>query len=126
MAPGTTITHVEEIECAAFEVLAGDVFESLPACPQIDAIADLGISCDGTDLGIDEVRHQLGDRIGGDDSIRIDANVELFFERVDGEVERLGLACIGLAQHDEFAERDLFRIGVASFLVGAVALIRRR
>ena len=50
---------IEEIERAAFEVLAGDVFESLPACPQIDAVADLGISCDGSYLRVGEVRHQL-------------------------------------------------------------------
>ena len=40
---------VEEVECAALEVLAGDVFEGLPAGPEIDAVADLGIAGDGAD-----------------------------------------------------------------------------
>jgi len=40
---------VEEVECAALEVLAGDVFEGLPTGPEIDAIADLGVSGDGAD-----------------------------------------------------------------------------
>ena len=47
---GNDHDDVEEIECAAFEVLTGDVFESLPACPEIDAIADFGVSGDGADL----------------------------------------------------------------------------
>ena len=42
---------VEEIEGAALEVLAGDVFERLPAGPEVDAIADLGVAGDGADCG---------------------------------------------------------------------------
>ena len=40
---------VEEVEGAALEVLAGDVFEGLPAGPQIDAVADLGVAGHGAD-----------------------------------------------------------------------------
>ena len=45
---------VEEIEGAALEVLAGDVFEGLPARPEVDAVADLGVAGDGADAGIFE------------------------------------------------------------------------
>ena len=40
---------VEEIESAALEVLAGDVFEGLPARPQIHAVAHLGVAGHGAD-----------------------------------------------------------------------------
>ncbi len=52
--------------------------------------------------------------------IGIDADVELFLERVEGEVERLRLAAVGLAQDRQFARRDFLRIGLASHLEGAV------
>jgi len=42
---------VEEIEGAALKVLAGDVFEGLPAGPEVDAVADLCVAGDGADGG---------------------------------------------------------------------------
>ncbi len=71
---------VEEIEGAAFEVLAGDVFEGLPACPEIDAVADLGVAGDGADLRVGEVRNKACDGVGGDDGVGVDADVDLFVE----------------------------------------------
>ncbi len=51
--------HIEQIERAAIEVLAGDVFERLPARPKVDAVSDLGISCDGAYPRIGHARDQL-------------------------------------------------------------------
>src|SRR5277367_170590 len=36
---GDNRDHVEQIEGPALEVLAGDVFKRLPACPEVDTIA---------------------------------------------------------------------------------------
>ena len=117
---------VEEIECAAFEVLAGDVFESLPACPQIDAVADLGIAGDGADLRIVEVRNQLRDRIDGNDGVGIDADVELFVDAFEGVVEGIGLAAIGLGEHLHAASGDVFRHRLRGRLRRCDRLSRRR
>ena len=55
---GNDHDDVEEIERAALEVLAGDVLERLPAGPEVDAVADLGVAGDGADLRVGEVRDQ--------------------------------------------------------------------
>ena len=41
--------HVEQVQRAALEVLAGDVFEGLPARPQVHAVAHLGVAGHGAD-----------------------------------------------------------------------------
>ena len=46
------------VKSPALEVLAGDVFERLPARPQIHAIADLCIPRYRADFGVEEVRNQ--------------------------------------------------------------------
>ena len=66
---------VEEVEGAALEVLAGDVFESLPARPQVHAVAHFGVAGHGADGGILKVGNELGDGVGGDHGIGIDADV---------------------------------------------------
>ena len=50
---------VEEIESSALEVLDGDVLEGLPAGPEVDAVADLGVSGDGADLRVGEVGDEV-------------------------------------------------------------------
>ena len=50
---------VKEVESAALKILAGDVFEGLPAGPEIDAVADLGVAGDGADSGILEMRNEF-------------------------------------------------------------------
>ena len=103
---------VEEVEGAALEVLAGDVFEGLPAGPEIDAVADLGVSGDGADERVLEVGNELADGVGGDDGVGVDADIKLFGEAVEGEVERGGLASVGLGEHLDAAGGDLGGVGL--------------
>ncbi len=112
---------VEEVESAALEVLAGDVFEGLPAGPEVDAVADLGVSGDGADARVLEVGDELGDGVGGDDGVGVDADVDLFGEAVEGEVERGGLAAVGLGEDLDAAGGDFGGVGLAGDLEGAVA-----
>ena len=63
--------------------------------------------------GIFEVGNELGDGVGGDDGIGIDADVDLFVHAIEGVVERGGLACIVLGEHLHAAGGDLLRIGSA-------------
>src|ERR1700680_951701 len=89
----------QNVKGPALEVLAGDVFESLPACPQIDAIAHLGIARDRPDFWIDKVRHQSGDCIGSDDGVGIDAHKKFRLTNMfNAVVERLGLARVPLCE----------------------------
>jgi hypothetical protein len=112
---------VETIQSAALEVLAGDVFEGLPAGPEIDAVAHLGVAGHGADQRILEVGNQLADGVGGDDGVGVDADVDLFGEPVEGVVERGGLAAVGLGEHLHAARGDLGGVSLAGHLGGAVA-----
>ena len=113
--------HVEEIECAALEVLAGDVFKRLPARPQVHAIADLGVACHCADLRVGEVADQFGDGVVRDDSIGIDADVDLFVDRSKAQ-SSAPRPC----RHWAWSARcrrpdaDIGRVGVARNLVGVV------
>ncbi len=117
---------VEEVESAALEVLAGDVFESLPARPQIDAVAHLGVAGDGADRGILEVRNELGDGVGGDDGVGVDADVDLFVHAIERVVERGGLAFVALGEDLHAAGGDLLGVGGGGHFGGAVHASRRR
>src|SRR6266702_117274 len=113
---------VEQIERATLEVLAGDVFERLPARPQVDAIAYLGIACYGANLRIREMAHQVGYSIVGDHAIGIDADVDIFLRAIEREVERIGLAAIGLGQHGQATRRDIRWVGISR---GPVRIVLR-
>src|SRR6185437_1833280 len=71
---------IEEVEGAAFRILAGNVLERLPAGPQLDLVADLGVACDRADLRIGAVRDEPGDGVVGDDRIGVDADVDILFD----------------------------------------------
>ena len=75
---------VEEVQGAALEVLAGDVFEGLPAGPEVDAVADLGVAGDGADVGVGEVADEAVDGVVGDDAVGVDADVDLLVDVVRG------------------------------------------
>ena len=111
---------VEEVEGAALEVLAGDVFEGLPAGPEIDAVADLGVAGHGADARILEVGNELGDGVGGDHGVGVDADVDLFVHAVEGVVERGGLASVGLGENLHAAGGDLSGVGFCGHFGGAV------
>ena len=81
---GNDHDDVEEVQSAAFEILRGDVFEGLPAGPEVDAIADFGITGDGSNLRIGEVRDQAGNCVVSDDAVGVDADVDLFVDEVQG------------------------------------------
>ena len=57
--------------------------------------------------GILEVGNELGDGVGGDDGVGVDADVDLFVDAVEGVVERGGLASVGLGEHLHAAGGDL-------------------
>ena len=110
--PGNHHDHVEEVQRAALEVLAGDVLERLPARPQVDAVAHLGVAGDRADLRVGEVADQVGDGVVRDDAVGVDADVDLLAGLGEREVERVGLASVGLGQHGQPAGGDLRRVGV--------------
>ena len=112
---------VEEIEGAALEVLRGDVFEGLPAGPEVHAVADLGVAGDGADAGVGEVADEAADGVVGDDAVGIDADVDLFVGLLEGEVEGFGLAAVGLGEDGDAALLDFACVGLGGDLVGVIA-----
>ncbi len=63
---------IQQIERALFEVLAGDVFERLPARDPAIAVDHLHVAGDGADAGIGEMPDQARNRVGIDDRIGVD------------------------------------------------------
>jgi hypothetical protein len=61
-------------ERAPLEILAGDVFEGLPARPKVDAVADLRVACNRRDFGIEKVRHHAGNGVWRNDGIGVDTD----------------------------------------------------
>ena len=112
---------VKQIKSPALEVLAGDIFEGLPASPEVDAVADFGVSGDGADQRVFKVRNELADGVGGDDGVGVDADVKLLRQAVEGEVQRGGLASVGLAENLNAAGGYLGGVSRARDLGGAVA-----
>ena len=91
--------RAQHIECAAFEILAGDVFERLPARPQIHAVTHFCVACDRPDLRVDEMRDQPRDGVGGDDGIGVDTDKQFSIADVlDAVVESLGFARVSFAK----------------------------
>src|SRR5208282_4684487 len=88
------------VERSPLEILAGDVFQCLPARPQVDAVADLGIAGHGCNFGIEKVRYEPRDRIGSNNCIGIDTDEDLGIANVlQSKVKRLGLAAVGLGEN---------------------------
>ena len=71
--------------------------------------------------GIFKVRNELGDGVGGDDGVGIDADIDLFGQAIEGVVERGGFASIGLGEDLDAAGGDLVGVGFAGHFGGAVA-----
>ena len=63
--------------------MTGDVFEGLPAGPEIDAIANFGVAGDCANLGVGKMRDQVGDGIARDDTVSIDADTAKNWGLVD-------------------------------------------
>src|SRR5208282_4495827 len=84
------------IERSPLKILAGDVFERLPARPEVHAVPNLGVAGHGRNFRIEEVGHEAGDGIRGNNGIGIDANEEFGIADVlQSEVQRLGFAAVG-------------------------------
>ena len=102
------------VERAALEILAGYVFEGLPARPQVHAITDLRIPRDRSNLRIQEVRHQVRDRVPSDDGVRVNSNKDLLVRQVlQSVVESFRLAGIRLGQDEDPTLRFFLREGPA-------------
>ena len=123
-APGTTGNAIQQIEGALFEVLAGDVFERLPAREPAVAIAHLDVAGDGADARVGEVAHQFADGVGRDGRVGVNGHQNLAVRFAQRMGQRRGLAAIGLV-HDAHA-RIRAEVRVEQF-AGAVgrAVIRR-
>ena len=87
---------IQEIESALFEILAGDVFEGLPAREPAIAIHDFHVSGDGADARIGEIADELGDGVGIDDGVGVDGDDDFAGRGGETVIERGGLAAIRL------------------------------
>ena len=60
---------IQQVECALFQILAGDVFERLPAREPAIAIHHFYVAGDGAHFGIGEMADQARNRFGIHDGI---------------------------------------------------------
>src|SRR5580704_16883982 len=113
--PGTDRSgnHADCTECVegtALEVLTGDVFERLPAGPEIHAVADFGITGNGAYPRIEEMRHHASDGVGSDDRVGIDTDKKYSVaDVIETVVQGFGFAAVWLAENDNLADGLLAR-----------------
>ena len=105
----------QQIESTALEVLAGDVFQGLPARPQIDAVADFRVARDGANSFVQKMRDQVRDGIAGDDRVSVHANKNgfVFGQMLQRKVEGIGFAAVGFGQNQQTPGSGLKGRGVA-------------
>ena len=111
---------MEQVECAALEVLAGDIFQRLPAGPQVHAVSYLRVAGHGPDHRVLEMRNQFGNGVGGNHRVGVDTDVDFLAQPVERVVQCGGLAGVGLGKHLDMPCLDLRRIGLASYLCGPI------
>ena len=87
---------VEQVERALFHVLAGDVFQSLPASDPLGAISHFYVSGHGADARVGEMPYQLRDGVRLDDRVRVNGHNDLAGSQRQRLIERRGLAAVGL------------------------------
>ena len=88
---------IQQIESALFQILAGDVFERLPAREPAIAVHHFHVAGDGAHLGVGEMAHEARNRFGIHDGIGINGNNNFAGGFREAVVQRRGLAVIGLA-----------------------------
>jgi len=65
---------IQQIESALFEILAGDVFERLPARKPAIAVHDFHVSGDGADARVGKMADQARNGIGIDDGVGVNGD----------------------------------------------------
>ena len=70
--------------------------------------------------GILEVRDQLGNGVGCDHGVGVDADKDLFVDAIESVVERRGLALVALGKDLDAARGDLLGVGRGGHFGGAV------
>jgi len=86
---------MKEVKGAALEVLAGDVFQSLPAVQRLTRLPTLALPAMAPMPDL-QSGNELGDGVGSDDGIGIDADVDLLGDALEGVVEAAALPSLGL------------------------------
>src|SRR5258708_3106360 len=100
-APGTERAGhngdaIQEVEGALLHVLAGDVFERLPAREPARTVADLHVAGDGANLGIGEMANEFADRVRFDFGVGVDGHDNFGVRQGQGLIQRRRLAAIYL------------------------------
>ena len=109
-APGHHRNAIQQIERALFQVLAGDVFERLPAREPAIAVAHLHVAGHRADLGIGEMPHQARNRVRR--STMVSASMDTIISLVASRravIQRRGLAVIAwcIRAHARVRARNL-------------------
>ena len=109
MAPGTTLTAPRQVEGATLKILAGDVFESLPAGPEIDAVPDFGVAGNGSNILVAEMRNEVRYGVAGNDGIGVhaDENRLVVAQVLKPEIESPRFATVGLGDDNQMPRRSL-------------------
>ena len=127
LAPGTERSRhdgdaIQQMKSALLHVLAGDVFERLPAREPARAIADLDVAGDRADGGIREMAHQLADGVGFDFRVSVDGDDNLGVRLGHGEIERCGFSAIHLMNDAHARFMGEIRVQKFAGLVGGAVI----
>src|SRR5487761_462597 len=112
---------IQQIESALFEILAGDVFQGLPAREPAIAIHDFNVAGDGSHAGAGEMADESRNGVGVDDGVGVNGDDD--FARGFGKsmIERGGFSVVQLANEaDAGIAAEGFEDAVAGLVNGAI------
>src|SRR5262249_20347298 len=90
----------ERIERTPFEILAGNVFQCLPASPEVHPVPYFGVARNRSDFGIHEMWDQPGNSVGRYYCVSINSHKNFFIAQVfQTIVQSLSFASIRLREN---------------------------
>ena len=120
MAPGTTVMTWKRSRARRSKFWLVMYSRACQRVHRLTRLPTLALPAMAPIRGILEVGNELGDGVGGDHGIGVDADEDLLVHAIEGVVERRGLALIGLGEDLDAAGGDLLRVGGGSHFSGAV------
>ena len=120
MAPGTTVTTWKRSSARRSKFWLVMYSRACQRVHRLTRLPTLALPATAPIVRILKVGNELGDGVGGDHGVGVDADIDLFVHAVERVVERGGLASVGLGEHLHAAGGDLGGVGLARHLEGAV------
>ena len=112
MAPGTTMTTSKRSSARRSKFWLVMYSSACQRVHRLTRLPTLALPATAPIVGVGEVGDEALDGVVGDDAVGVDADVDLLVDVLEGEVERVGLAAVGLGEDGQAAAGDVVGVGV--------------